>query len=49
MKAIKEWMAANKVSVAFMGGAIVISTMYGTCSYEPTSSSPEPQEEQGEE
>tara|TARA_Y100000401_G_C8208451_1_gene167159 strand:+ start:370 stop:525 length:156 start_codon:yes stop_codon:yes gene_type:complete len=49
MQAIKDWMAANKVSVTFMGGVIVISTLYGTCSYDPTSSTPEPQEEQGEE
>jgi len=41
MSKIIQWINENKIGVMFMGGAIVISTAYGTCTLEPTSSSGE--------
>jgi hypothetical protein len=35
MSKVIEWIQSNKISVAFMGGAIVIGTAYGTCTVEP--------------
>jgi len=46
---IIDWMNENKVSVAFVGAALVITTQWFTCSVEPTSSTPEPQQVEGEE
>jgi hypothetical protein len=46
---IIDWMKDNKVSVAFVGMAIVITTQWGQCSYDPSITTQEPQEIQGEE
>ena len=35
MQKIIDWISNNKIGVAFMGGAIIISTAYGTCTIEP--------------
>ncbi|HAW75158.1 MAG TPA: hypothetical protein DCW74_05395 [Alteromonas australica] len=35
MSKIIQWINENKIGVMFMGGAIVISTAYGTCTLEP--------------
>ena len=35
MSQVIEWIKNNKIGVAFMGGAIIISTAYGTCTVEP--------------
>lgn len=33
---IKDWLNENKVSVALVGAAIVITTQWGQCSYDPS-------------
>tara|TARA_R110000744_G_scaffold54862_1_gene116276 strand:+ start:2961 stop:3116 length:156 start_codon:yes stop_codon:yes gene_type:complete len=51
MKSIKkiiDWLDNNKISVGFVGMALVISTQYATCTLEPTLGQEEPQEEGAE-
>lgn len=49
MNRIIQWMNENKVSVAFVGAALVITTQWFTCSVEPNVEQPEPQQVEGEE
>jgi len=35
IQTIKSWMDRNKVSVVFVGGALVIITQWAKCSIEP--------------
>jgi|TARA_R100000231_G_scaffold6976_3_gene9991 hypothetical protein len=46
MQKLIDWIRENKITVAFMGGAIVISSAYGTCTVDPTP--PEPQQEEAD-
>ena len=46
MSKLLEWIKDNKITVGFMGGAIVISSAYGTCTVDPTP--PEPQQEEAD-
>jgi hypothetical protein len=46
MSKIIQWINENKIGVMFMGGAIVISTAYGTCTLEPNSDPPNEQVEE---
>ena len=41
MSKIIQWINENKIGVMFMGGTIILSTAYGTCTLEPTSSTGE--------
>jgi len=34
---LKEFLAAHKVTVTLVGGAVILATAYGTCTYEPAS------------
>ena len=48
MQKIIDWMNENKVQIGFVGAAIVITTQWFTCSLEPTSSTPETQQEEAQ-
>tara|TARA_R100000734_G_C3318708_1_gene113200 strand:+ start:3721 stop:3864 length:144 start_codon:yes stop_codon:yes gene_type:complete len=45
-----DWIKRNKITVAFVGGAIVIGSQWATCSIEPNVVPPEdtPEEVEGE-
>lgn len=43
---IKSWMNENGVSIAFVGGALVIITQWATCTLEPNLVSPDKQTEE---
>ena len=38
MSWLKDLLAKWKVTVAVVGGCLVVATMYGTCTYEPATS-----------
>jgi hypothetical protein len=42
LESLKSLWARWKVQVSFVGGALVVATAYGTCSYDPQEVSEEP-------
>jgi hypothetical protein len=46
LESLKSLWARWKVQVSFVGGALVIATAYGTCSYDPQQVSEEPAAEE---
>ena len=44
-----DWIKRNKITVAFVGGAIVIGSQWATCSIEPNVVSPDEQIEEAQE
>jgi len=41
MKPVKDFIAKNKIKVGLVSGVIVVSSVFGTCSFDP-STAPEP-------
>jgi len=48
MDRLIKWINENKIRVAFIGGAIVIGSQWGTCTLEPTVETPEEQQQEEE-
>ena len=46
LESLKSLWARWKVQVSFVGGALVVATTYGTCSYDPQEVSEEPAAEE---
>jgi len=46
---LKELLSDWKVSVTLLGGALVVATVFGTCTFEPDVAVPEDAEEEVEE
>jgi hypothetical protein len=44
MQKLIQWMNENKISVGFVGMALVITTQYAKCTLEPTAETPEQQQ-----
>ena len=41
LQSVKDFLATYKVRVALVGGVVVVATAFGTCSFDPTTTSDE--------